>query len=285
MYVVVCRLFELVVLLGRRERSKELEILVLRHELSILRRQTGQPRFESSDRLLLAALSRVLPRRSWQAFIVRPETLLRWHRRLVANHWTYSHRRHGRPPIAREVRELVLRLARENTSWGYVRIVGELRRLGIDVSATLVRNILRAAGIPPAPERDRLSWRSFLRQHAATTLACDFLTVDTVLLRRLYVLVFICVGSRRIEYMACTSNPDGVWMLQQARNLLMDLDDRGQRPRLLIHDRDSKFSRAFDAIFHSDGIRVVRTPVRAPNANAHVERWVGSVRRSASTGC
>ena len=206
-------------------------------------------------------------------------TLLRWHRRLVANHWTYSHPRHGRPPIAREVRELVLRLARENTSWGYVRIVGELRRLGIDVYATLVRNILRAAGIPPAPERDRLSWRSFLRQHAASTLACDFLTVDTVLLRRLYVLVFICVGSRRIEYMACTSNPDGVWMLQQARNLLMDLEDRGQRPRLLIHDRDSKFSRAFDAVFHSDGIRVVRTPVRAPNANAHVERWVGSVRR------
>jgi transposase InsO family protein len=221
----------------------------------------------------------VLPRRSWQAFIVRPETLLRWHRRLVANHWTYPHRRPGRPPIAGEVRELVLRLARENTSWGYVRIAGELRRLGIDVSATLVRNILRAAGVPPSPERDRLSWRSFLRQHAATTLACDFLTVDTVLLRRLYVLVFICVASRRIEYMACTRNPDGVWMLQQARNLRMDLDDRGQRPRLLIHDRDSKFSRAFDAVFRSDGVRVIRTPLRAPNANAHVERWVGSVRR------
>jgi putative transposase len=278
-YVIVCRLFELVVLLGRRERSKEVEILVLRHELSILRRQADRPRFELSDRLLLAALSRLLPRRSWHAFIVRPETLLRWHRRLVANHWTYPHRRPGRLPIAGEVRELVVRLVRENTSWGYVRIVGELRRLGIDVSATLVRNILTAAGVPPAPERDRLSGRLFLRQHAATTLACDFLTVDTVLLRRLYVLVFICVGSRRIEYMACTSNPDGVWMLQQARNLLMDLDDREQRPRVLIHDRDSKFSRAFDAVFRSDGIRVARTPVRAPNANAHVERWVGSVRR------
>ncbi len=279
MYVVVCRLFELVLLLGRGERSKELEILVLRHELSILRRQADRPRFEPRDRLLLAALSRMLPRRSWQAFSVRPETLLRWHRRLVANHWTYPHRRPGRPPIAAEVRELVLRLARENRSWGYLRIAGELRKLGIAVSATLVRNILRAAGVPPAPERDRLDWRSFLRQHAATTLACDFLTVDTVLLRRLYVLVFICIGSRRIEYMACTSNPEGVWMLQQARNLLMDLDDRGQRPRLLIHDRDSKFSRAFDAIFRSDGIKVIRTPVRAPNANAHIERWVGTVRR------
>src|SRR6266545_5880403 len=134
-----------------------------------------------------------------------------------------------------EVRELVLRLARENSGWGYVRIVGELRKLGIDVSATLARNLLKAAGVPPAPQRGRLDWRSFLRAHAATTLACDFLTVDTVLLRRLYVLVFICIGSRRIEYMACTSNPDGVWMLQQARNLLMDLDGRGQRPRLLIH--------------------------------------------------
>jgi putative transposase len=134
-------------------------------------------------------------------------------------------------------------------------------------------------GVPPAPERDRLASRSFLRQHAATTLACDFLTVDTVLLRRLYVLVFICIGSRRIEYTACTSNPDGDWILQQARNLLMDLDDRGQRPRLLIHDRDSKFSRAFDAVFSSDGVKVIRTPVRAPDANAHIERWVGSVRR------
>ena len=138
-------------------------------------------------------------RRSWQVLVVRLETLLRWHRRLVANHWTYPHRGPGRPAIAAEVRELVLRLARENSSWGYVRIVGELRRLGIDVSATLVRNILRAAGVPPAPERDRLNWRSFLGEHAAATLACDFLTVDTVLLRRVYVLVFVCIGSRRIE--------------------------------------------------------------------------------------
>ncbi|MCA1677708.1 MAG: integrase core domain-containing protein [Actinobacteria bacterium] len=278
-YVVACRLFELVVLLGRGERSKELEILVLRHELSILRRHAARPRFEPRDRLVLAALSRVLPRRSWQAFVVRPETLLRWHRRLVAKRWTYPHRRPGRPPIDAKVRELILRLARENTSWGYVRIVGELRKLGIDVSATLVRNILKATGVPPAPQRDQLDWRAFLRQHAATTLACDFLTVDTVLLRRLYVLVFICIGSRRIEYVACTPNPDGAWMLQQARNLMMDLDERGQRPRFLIHDRDAKFSRAFDGIFHSAAIKVVRTPVRAPNANAHIERWVGSVRR------
>lgn len=278
-YLVACRVFGLVVLLARGERSKELEILVLRHELSILRRQVRRPQFTPGDRLLLAALSRVLPRRSRRAFLVRSETLLRWHRRLVAKHWTYPRRSPGRPPIDDQVRELIVRLARENSGWGYVRIVGELRKLRIDVSATLVRNVLMAAGVPPAPQRGQLDWRSFLRQHAATTLACDFLTVDTVLLRRLYVLAFICIGSRRIEYVACTSNPDGAWVTQQARNLLMDLGDRGQRPRLVIHDRDTKFSRVFDAVFYGEGMRVIRTPVRAPNANAHIERWVGSARR------
>jgi transposase InsO family protein len=256
-----------------------LEILVLRHELSILRRQAPRPAFTPHDRLLLAAFSRVLPRRSWHAFLVRPETLLRWHRRLVAKRWTYPHRSLGRPPVDEAVRDLILKLARENTSWGYVRIVGELGKLGVDVSATLVRNVLRRAGVPPAPQRDRLAWRSFVRQHAATMLACDFFTVDTVLLRRLYVLVFICVGTRRIEYVACTSSPDGAWMLQQARNLRMDLDDRGVQPRFLIRDRDAKFTHAFDALFRSEGVRVIRTPVRAPNANAHMERWVGSIRR------
>jgi len=279
LYLVVCRLFALLVLLARGDRSKELEILVLRHELAILRRQAGRPRFEPRDRLMLAALSRVAPRRSWSAFPVRPETLLRWHRRVVARRWTYPHRRPGRPPIEREVRELIVRLARENTSWGYVRIVGELRKLGINVSATLVRSVLADAGIPPAPERDRQSWRAFLRQQGDSILACDFLTVDTVWLRRLYVLVFLSIGSRRVEYMACTSNPDTAWMLQQARNLLMDLHDRGRQAHFLVHDRDTKFAAAFDAIFASEGVRIVRTPVRAPNANAHVERWVGTVRR------
>jgi putative transposase len=278
-YLVVCRLFAFLVLLARRDRSKELEILVLRHELAILRRQAGRPRFEAHDRLMLVALSRVAPRRSWSAFPVRPETLLRWHRRLVARRWTYPHRRPGRPPLKREVRELIVRLARENTSWGYVRIVGELRKLGINVSATVVRSVLAEAGIPPAPQRDRHSWRTFLRQHGDSMLACDFLTVDTVWLQRLYVLVFLTIGTRRVEYLACTSNPDTAWMLQQARNLLMDVNDRGRLVRFLIHDRDTKFSAAFDAVFTGEGVRIVRTPVRAPDANAHVERWVGSVRR------
>jgi putative transposase len=279
LYLVVCRLFSLLLLLGQGDRSKELEILVLRHELSILRRQVGRLRFEPRDRLMLAALSRVAPRRSWSAFPVRPETLLCWHRRLVARRWTYPHRPPGRSPIERQVRELIVRLACENTSWGYVRIVGEPRKLGVDVSATLVRSVLADAGIPPAPQRDRQSWRSFLRQQGDSMLACDFLTVDTVWLQRLYVLVFLSIGSRRVEYVACTSNPDTAWMLQQARNLLMHLDERDRQVRFLIHDRDSKFSAAFDAVFAGDGVRIVRTPFRAPNANAHVERWVGSVRR------
>jgi putative transposase len=153
LYVVVCRLLELIVLVGRGDRAKELEILVLRHELSILRRQVGRPRFEAYDRVLLAAFSRMLPRRSWTAFAVRPETLLAWHRRLVARRWTHPHRRPGRPSISRDVRELVVRLARENSSWGYLRIAGELRKLGVAVSASSVRNILVSAGLPPAAAR------------------------------------------------------------------------------------------------------------------------------------
>jgi putative transposase len=278
-YLVAFRLFALVLLLARGDRSKELELLVLRHELSILRRQARRPQLAESDRLVLAALSRVLDRRLWHAFFVTPETLLRWHRRIVGRRWTYPHRPPGRPPIDQAVRELILRFARENSHWGYVRIVGELRKLGITVSATLVRNVLARAGIPSAPERGASSWRSFLRQQGNTILACDFFTVDTVWLRRPYVLFFVSVGTRRVEYVACTRHPDSAWMMQQTRNLLMGLDERGERPRFLIHDRDRKYSRAFDAIFGSEGTVIVRTPVQAPNANAYAERWVGSVRR------
>ena len=253
-------------LLGRKDRAKELEILVLRHELSILRRQVGRPHFEAHDRVLLAAFSRMLPRHSWNVFFVRPETLLAWHRRLVARRWTYPHRRPGRPSISRDVRALILRLARENSSWGYLRIAGELRKLGVAVSASSVRNILVKAGLPPAPRRDAQSWRSFLRAQGESILACDFFTVDSVWLRRLYVLAFISISSRRVEFFAITSKPDTAWMLQQARNLLMELDDHDRQLRFLIHDRDAKFPRAFDALLESDGIKVIHTPVRAPNA-------------------
>jgi putative transposase len=274
-YLLLARLFALVVLVTRSDRSKELEIFVLRHELSILRRQLRRPSLRQSDRVLLAALSRVLPRRSWTIFPVSPRTLLRWHRQLVARRWTYAHRRQGRPPLDRELQDLVLRLARENPSWGYRRIVGELRRLGVTIS---VRSILLRNRLPPAPERERTSWRSFLRQQAATMLACDFLTLETVWLTRIYVLFFISLERRRIEYVACTSNPDGRWVAQQARNLLMTLGDRQQPFRFLLHDRDSKFGGGFDAVFQSEGIRIIRTPIRAPNANAYAERWVHTLR-------
>ena len=276
-YLVVRNLFALVWLLGKPRRSKELEILVLRHELAILRRQVARPKLTRADRTLLAALSRSLPRTAWAGLSVKPETLLRWHRQLIARRWTYSHRRPGRPPLERSLRELILRLARENPHWGYKRIVGELKGVGVTVSATSVRKVLLEAGLLPAPERGPSSWRAFLRAQAASMLACDFLTVETAFLQRIYVLFFISLATRRIEYIACTSNPDGRWVAQQARNLVMQLGDE-QPFRFLIHDRDSKFSHAFDEVFRSEGIKVIRTPVQAPNANAFAERWVRTVR-------
>jgi putative transposase len=276
-YLVVRNLFALVWLLGRPRRSLELEILVLRHELAILSRQRSRPRLRRADRALLTALSRSLPRTAWAAFVFKPETLLRWHRQLVARRWTYSHRMPGRPPLERSRRELILRLASENPHWGYKRIVGELKGLGISVSATSVRKVLLEAGLQPAPQRTRSSWRAFLRAQAASTLACDFLTVDSMLLQRIYVLFFISLAARRIEYVACSSNPDGRRVTQQARNLVMQFGDE-QPFRFLIHDRDTKFSRAFDEVFRAEGIKVIPTPVQAPNANAFAERWVRTVR-------
>ena len=280
-YLVVRRLFELIVLCCRSQESKELEILVLRHELSILRRR---PQLREADRVFLAALSRVLPRRAWSAFSISPRTLLRWHQRLVARRWTYPHRRPGRPPVNRELEALVVRLARENAAWGYRRIVGELSGLGFSVSASSVRAILIRHRLPPAPERDGLSWRLFLRQQAATMLACDFLTVEIVWLTRIYVLFFVSLERRRIEFVASTSNPDGRWVAQQARNLLMLLADREQSFQFLLHDRDSKFSHAFDEVFRSEGIRIIRTPIRAPNANPMPSVGSAPSAANASTG-
>jgi putative transposase len=276
-YLVARNLFALVWLLGRSRRSKELEILVLRHELAMLRRQTSRPRLTPADRALLTSLSRSLARPAWAVFPIKPGTLLRWHRHLIARRWTYSHRTPGRPPLERSLRESILRLADENPHWGYKRIVGELKGLGVSVSATSVRKVLLEAGFQPAPQRTHSSWRAFLRAQASSMLACDFLTVETAFLQRIYVLFFISLATRRIEYIACTSNPDGGWVAQQARNLIMQHGDE-QPVRFLIHDRDSKFSHAFEEVFRTEGIRVIRTPVQAPNANAHAERWIRTLR-------
>jgi putative transposase len=213
-YWVVRRLFELLILFGRSERAKELEILVLRHELQVLRRQVGRPRLRSADRVLLAALSQLLPRKRRRSFLVQPATLLRWHRELVRRRWTYEGGRPGRPPLASHLRELVLRLAAENPSWGYKRIHGELVGLGIGLSPSSVWNLLHRHGIEPAPRRASVSWREFLRQQAGAILECDFFTVETLWLRRFYVLFFIELSRRRVHLAGVTANPDGAWVVQ-----------------------------------------------------------------------
>ena len=182
----------------------------------------------------------------------------------------------ARPPLDPAVRELVLRLARENPKWGCVRIQGELRKLGVRVGATTIRSLLRRSGFGPAPRRGGPSWAEFLRAQAQGIVACDFFTVETVWLRTLYVLFFIEHGTRRVRLAGVTANPDGPWMLQQARNLAVD--EQLENVRFLIHDRDAKFADAFDAILRGEGVRVIRTPVRAPRANAVAERWVRTVR-------
>ncbi len=276
-YLLVRRVLQLAVLRFRSAEFKELEIVVLRHELAVLRRQLARPELRPADRVFLAASSRLLPRSSWRSFMVTPTTLLRWHRRLVARRWTYAGRP-GRPPIGREIRELVLRLARENSRWGYKRIAGELNGLGLTVSATTVRKLLRQAGLGPAGERAGLSWRDFLRAQAQSMLAVDFFTVETVSLRRLYVLFFIELGSRRVHLAGLTANPNSTWVTQQARQLAWSLPERSTPLRFLIRDRDSKYTCSFDAVFRSEGLEIIRTPIRAPKANAIAERFVRTVR-------
>ena len=211
-YLTVCRSVQLLVLLARGDAAKDLELLVLRHQITVLRRQLPRPKLEPADRALLAAVSRALPRSRWSCFFVRPETLLRWHRRLVAGAWTYPHRQTGRPPLDQEFQQLIIRMAKENPTWGYQRIRGELLRLGVQVSATAIRTTLRRHRLDPAPRRAATSWQAFLRRQAAGIVACDFFTVDTIWLRRLYVLFFIEHKTRRVHLAGVTANPDGAWV-------------------------------------------------------------------------
>ena len=274
-YRLVRLVIDLLVLRSRRERSKDVEILVLRHQLAVLQRQIARPRFEPVDRAVLAAFARVLGRDRWSIFLVRPDTILGWHRRLVAKHWTYP-QRPGRPSTVTETRATIIRLASENATWGYRRIHGELARLGITIAASTVWAILKTAGINPAPNRASETWTTFLRAQAAGIVACDFFTVDTVVLRRYYVLFFIELDRRRVHLAGITTNPTGAWTTQAARNFTM----RHHRTiRFLIRDGAGQFVGPFDEVFRSDGATIIRTPPRAPVANAYAERWVGSVRR------
>ena len=265
-------------LLTRNGASKEAEILVLRHQLAVLRRQVARPRPCWADRALQAALSRLVPRSRWPRLFVTPGTVARWHRDLVRRRWTVP-RRGGRPPIRPTIRQLVLRMAADNPGWGYRRIHGELAGLGHRLAPSTVWLILRRAGIDPAPRRAGQSWREFLAGQAEGILACDFTHVETVLLRRLYVLFVVEVATRRVRLLGVTANPAGPWVTQCARNLMVDLGDRADRFRYLIRDRDRKFTVAFDAVFTAEAITIVRTPVQAPRANAIAERWIGSLRR------
>lgn len=281
-YAALRVLVGLLLLRGRGDATKDVELLVLRHEVAVLRRQVSRPRSQPKDRLVLAALCRLLPRELLRVRLVTPATLLRWHRQLVAKHWTYRPKTPpvgGRPRVPVVIRALVIRLASENPTWGHRRIHGELAGLGYRVAAATVWNILHRAGLDPTPRRSGPTWREFCRSQAKTMLACDFFTVDTVLLRRIYVFFVLEERTRRVHVLGVTRHPTGEWVTQQARNFMIAVGEQIDGVRYLVRDRDTKFTSTFDAVFADAGITVLRGPPRAPKANAYAERWVGTIRR------
>jgi putative transposase len=280
-YLAVLLEFGWPALIARCDQAKNAEILILRHQVAVLQRQVTNPRLSWADRAVLSALARPLSRGQLRQMrlIICPRTLLRWHADLVRRRWVYPRRAPGRPRTAPAIQALVLEMASDNAGWGYRRIHGELTGLGCKLAPSTVWQILQDAGIDPAPRRSEQSWRTFLDAQAKTFLAVDFFHVDTALLRRLYVLFFIEHGSRRVHLAGVTAHPTGEWVTQQARNLLMNLEDHAEGLKFLIRDRDAKFTAVFDAVFAAAGVRIIKAPVLAPRANAIAERWIGSARR------
>jgi putative transposase len=284
-FLIVSRAVSVLRLSCRESWWKDAEILMLRHQLSVALRE--RPRTHSQltwpDRAWLALLAGTLPteRLAAMRLIVTPGTILRWHRGIVRRRWARRsrHGRSGRPPVRRKIRSAVLRLARENESWGYRRIHGELAGLGVTVAPSTVWEILKSAGIDPAPRRDGPGWAEFLRSQAQGILALDFFTADLLNGAKVHVLAVIEHGTRRVRVLGATEHPVQSWVVQQARNLLMDLEDAGTRVKFVLHDRDASFTAAFDAIFQAADIRVIRSAVQAPRMNSIMERWIGSCRR------
>jgi putative transposase len=243
-YLLTCHLLGCLMMLARREASKDPELLVLQHENAVLRRQIGPVRYQPVDRLWLSALSRLIPRQRWaEVFAVTPGTLLAWHRRLVTRKWDYtSRRRPGRPSTEAAIRKLVIRIATDNPTWGHRRVQGELVRLGHSIAASTVWQILQDAGMDPAPRRSGPTWKQFLTAQARGILAVDFVHVDTVLLRRIYALIVIEHGTRRVHLAGITANPDGAWTTQAARNFLIDLGQLATSGKFLIRDRAGQFT-------------------------------------------
>jgi putative transposase len=281
LYLLVRCLLGSLIVLARRQVSKDAELLVLRHENTVLRRQISRVGYQPGDRLWLTALSRLIPRRRWEeVFTVTPATLLTWHRRLVTRKWDYTNRRRpGRPSTEAAIRELVIGMATDNPTWGHRRVQGELVRLGHQIAASTVWQILHDAGIDPAPRRKGPTWKQFLTAQARGILAVDFVHVDTVLLRRIYALIVIEHGTRHVHLAGITTNPDGAWTTQAARNLLMDLEQLTTSVKFLIRDRAGQFAGSFDAVFQAEGIRILASPPQAPRANAICERMIGTLRR------
>jgi putative transposase len=280
-YLLAYRLLGCMMVLARREASKDAEFLVLRHENAVLRRQIGRVRYQPADRLWLSVLARLIPRRRWaEVFAVTPATLLTWHRRLATRKWDYTNRRRpGRPSTAAAIRKLVIRIATDNPTRGHRRVQGELVKLGHPIAAATVRQILHAAGIDPAPRRKGPTWKQFLTAQAHGILAADFVHPGTVLLRRIYALIVIEHATRRVHLAGLTASPDAAWTTQAARNLLMDLGQLTTSIKFLIRDRAGQFTDSFDAAFQAEGIRILASPPQAPRANAICERIIGTLRR------